>query len=67
MSGKLAAVAGVALVAVVGLGVAAWAVTQGADQGEAREVAAVYVVETVKDGQVSVHRVDPVSGRVGGD
>ena len=34
---------------------------------EPREGAAVYVVEVVEDDEVSVHRVDPVSGAVSGE
>ena len=34
---------------------------------EPREGAAVYVVEVVEEGEVSVHRVDPVSGAVSGE
>ena len=33
---------------------------------EQQDGAAIYVVEIVKDGEVSVHRVDPVSGQVSG-
>ena len=34
---------------------------------EQREGAAVYVVEVAKEGEVSVHHVDPVSGAVSGE
>jgi hypothetical protein len=64
---RLVAAAGVALAGAVGLGGAASgnkALEAGLDR---QQGAAVYLVEVAEEGEVSVHRVDPVSGVVRGE